>query len=450
MSILSNTRPRHTKYSSGRSRIQTAYRPWLEQLESRVALSNLYVSTHGSDANPGASADAPLRHIATAVGRLSPGMTLFIEGGTYYEQVITKMAGTVDRPITITSYNGTAVIDGSTQNWVAGSNQNQGMVELRAPYYKVQNLEIVNSKNTGIVLGADGLTVEGCEVAETQRHAISTDTRFQTGSGGTGVMIHSITLKGNTVYHAALKGPGYGQAISLIADGFLVSGNTVRDNTTEGIDIWLGSKHGEVADNAVYNNRRCGIFVDGDSYVRIDRNKVYNNTRDGIGISSEDPRYSTHDIWVYNNVVYDNQLTGIDIWDDPNNPGFHGSQNVLIANNTLVNKRTNIYLAGDRNTADIMNNLCYINDPLGKNLYSVATNSTFSIHNEVLLSNLNGFVSATAKDFRLTSSSPAIDKGSALPILVDDLGNTYAITTDFLGLSRTVNGHLDAGAYEYQ
>ena len=52
MSILSNTRPRHTKYSSGRSRIQTAYRPWLEQLEPRVALSNLYVSTHGSDANP--------------------------------------------------------------------------------------------------------------------------------------------------------------------------------------------------------------------------------------------------------------------------------------------------------------------------------------------------------------------------------------------------------------
>lgn len=446
MSILSNTRPRHTKYSSGRSRIQTAYRPWLEQLEPRVALSNLYVSTHGSDANPGASADAPLRHIATALGRLSPGMTLFIEGGTYYEQVITKTAGTVDRPITITSYNGTAVIDGSTQNWVAGSNQNQGMVELRAPYYKVQNLEIVNSKNTGLVLGADDLTVEGCEVEETQRNAISTDTRFQTASPGTGVMIHNITLIGNIVQNAVLMGLGYGQAISLIADGFLVSGNTVTNNITEGIDIWLGSTHGEVSNNMVYNNQRAGIYVDGSSYVRVDRNQVYNGIRGGIAVSSECTHYTCHDIWVYNNVLYDNRVTGILI-SDPNN---HGTQNILIANNTLVNNTTNIYLRGDRITADIMNNLCYVNDPLGKNLYSVATNSTVSIHNEVLLSNLNGFVSATAKDFRLTSSSPAIDKGSALPILVDDLGNTYVITTDFLGLSRTVNGHIDAGAYEYQ
>ena len=373
-------------------------------------------------------------------------MTLFIEGGTYYEQVITKTAGTVDRPITITSYNGTAVIDGSTQNWVAGSNQNQGMVELRAPYYKVQNLEIVNSKNTGLVLGADDLTVEGCEVEETQRNAISTDTSFQTASPGTGVMIHNITLIGNIVQNAVLMGLGYGQAISLIADGFLVSGNTVTNNITEGIDIWLGSTHGEVSNNMVYNNQRAGIYVDGSSYIRVDRNQVYNGIRGGIAVSSECTHYTCHDIWVYNNVLYDNRVTGILI-SDPNN---HGTQNILIANNTLVNNTTNIYLRGDRITADIMNNLCYVNDPLGKNLYSVATNSTVSIHNEVLLSNLNGFVSATAKDFRLTSSSPAIDKGSALPILVDDLGNTYVITTDFLGLSRTVNGHIDAGAYEYQ
>jgi parallel beta-helix repeat protein len=359
---------------------------------------------------------------------------------------VPKSDGAPGQPITFTSDNGTAIIDGSTQPWTAGSNQNPGMIQLRHPYITIRGLSVVNSLNTGIVLGADNLTVDSCTVSDTQRHAISTDTRFQLSAPGIGSMIHNITIENNSVDHAVLKGAGYGQAISLIADGFAVLNNTVHDNLTEGIDIWLGARHGEVAGNTVYDNVAAGIYVDGASYVRIDGNQAYGNAS-GIGVSSENVNYSTHDIWVYNNVIHDNSNSGIFIWDSTTNPGYAGSQNVLIINNTLVNNKTSIYLAGDSNTAEIMNNLSYTT---GYNVFNSATHSTFLIHNNVWLTSLVGFVSASTGDYQLTASSPAIGQGAPIPSFSDDLGDTYLIAADFLGNNRVVNGRVDAGAYEFQ
>ena len=415
------------------------------------AITALYVSTQGSDANNGLTAATPFRNIATALAHVGYGTTVYVAGGTYYEHLVTTINGAAGQPITLTSYNGTAVIDGSTQNWVNGSNQNQGVIELRNPYYVLQNLKVVNSENSGIVLGAGNLTVTGSEVAFTQDHAITTDTRFQTASPGLGTMIQNITLTNNLIHDDVLMGLGYGQAVSLIADGFLVSGNTVTNNHTEGIDIWLGSKDGEVAGNQVSGNGAAGIYVDGAAYVRIDANTVFGNQK-GIGVSSESANYSTHDIWVYNNVIYNQTLgAGLFIWDNTAVPGHAGPQNVLLTNNTLVNNATSIYLHGDSNTAQIMNNLVYTagGNSYG-NIYNDATNSTFAIHNNVFLTSLVGFVSPSTNNYQLTSSSPAIDQGAAIPSFSDDLGNTFTITTDAAGMNRGVNGAPDAGAYEYQ
>jgi parallel beta-helix repeat protein len=410
------------------------------------SLTSLYVSTSGSDSNNGLTASTAFRTLAAACAHATYGMTVYIGAGTYQEPLLPQCDGAQGQGITFTSYNGPVVIDGSTQTWVPGSNQNQGLVELRHPYLTIDGLTITNSPDTGIVLGANDLTVEGCTVSNTQRHGISTDTKFQAVSPGTGTVLQNITLENNTVSNVVLKGQGAGQAISLCADGFLVSGTTVEDSMTEGIDIWLGARHGEVTGNTVLGNHSTGIYVDGAAYIRIDANTVYNNGA-GIGVSSENPNYATHDIWVFNNVVHDNAGAGIYLWDSPTNPGFHGSQNVLITNNTLVNNKTSIYLAGDGNTAQIMNNLCYTT---GKQLFNVATKSTFSIHNNVYLADLSGFVSAATFNYQLLPTSPAIDQGAPIPTFSDDLGNIFTVATDFAGQSRVVNGLPDAGAFEYQ
>ena len=94
-----------------------------------------------------------------------------------------------------------------------------------------------------------------------------------------------------------------------------------------------------------------------------------------------------------------------------------------------------------------MNNTGY---STGTGLYNSSTNSSFNIHNNVWLTGVTGFVDAANKNFHLTSASPAVNAGGQIPVLFDDIGNLYAIETDFDKLSRAAGSTLDAGAYEFR
>jgi len=405
----------------------------------------LYVSTQGDDRRDGSSPAKALRTISAALSRAQPGDTIFVGPGTYSEQLVTKRGGAPGAEITIKGSDGKSVINGSSLGWASAKSQNQALVELRHPYVRVVGLTIENSKNTGILLAADDLTVEDNRIVDTQLHAISTDTSRQTNYHDTNeTMIRRIVLKNNLVERASLGGDS--QAVSLIADGFLVEGNTVRDSLREGIDIWLGSRRGEVVNNTVSGNAATGIYVDGAAYVKIHHNIVYRN-RSGIGVTSEDKDYATHDIWVYDNVVYDNREVGCYLWDDKWRPGVKGVQNVLLAYNTIIGNKHTISVAGENNTGKIVNNLGYSTKSSVENL---AAHSSVDMRNNVWLPSLTGFVSAERKDFRLTDRSPALDKGTAIPPLDDKNGGTFSIATDFAGLSRVSGRKPDAGAFEYQ
>ena len=114
--------------------------------------------------------------------------------------------------------------------------------------------------------------------------------------------------------------------------------------------------------NTVYGNDAAGIYVDGAAYVKIDGNLVYRN-RAGIECHPRMPIMTPTDIWVFNNLVYDNRDAGLLlVWDDRRRTGYAGVQRVLIAFNTLVDNKYSIYLAGEKNSAEIMNNLGYATD----------------------------------------------------------------------------------------
>ncbi|MBO9542514.1 hypothetical protein J7643_18145, partial [bacterium] len=151
----------------------------------------------------------------------------------------------------------------------------------------------------------------------------------------------------------------------------------------------------------------------------------------------------TDRIWVYNNVSYDHTNgNGIFIWDPDNGP-----TNVLFAHNTLINNKNSFYFEGAAITAELMNNLGY---STGTSVANSSTKSTINNHDNLWLTGVTGFVAPSSKDFRLTSSSTAINKAKTPPTFSDDLGNTYRITTDFANLNRTSGSAPDMGAYEYQ
>ena len=84
-----------------------------------------YVSTTGSDTNPGSLAE-PFATIQHAVSVMIPGDTCYIRGGTYREAVnLSGVAGMSDAPITLTRYQDEEVILSGTveinSNWTQHS-----------------------------------------------------------------------------------------------------------------------------------------------------------------------------------------------------------------------------------------------------------------------------------------------------------------------------------------
>ncbi|MGJ8673541.1 right-handed parallel beta-helix repeat-containing protein, partial [Rubritalea sp.] len=97
------------------------------------AQANTYVSTSGSDSNPGTLA-APFATIQHAVNQSVPGDSVIIRGGSYHEAVdLSGIAGTAARPITITNYQSEEVVlDGRIEIETAWTLETRNSVSLPA------------------------------------------------------------------------------------------------------------------------------------------------------------------------------------------------------------------------------------------------------------------------------------------------------------------------------
>lgn len=126
-----------------------------------------------------------------------------------------------------------------------------------------------------------------------------------------------------------------------------------------------------------------------------------------------------------------------------NSAMVHSAQQLMMANNTLVNDRSSgvfVRLAGESNDSLLQNNLFV---GVGE----------FDAGAAVLLGNLvtrePGFVGRMAYDYRLTASSPAIDAGipvsSANSMLLPDAEYVHPIS----GKERRLYGPVDIGAHEF-
>lgn len=84
----------------------------LSKRERSAGPAKFVDQARGDDANDGSEAQ-PWKSIDHAMPRLEPGDTLYLRGGTYFENVYCAIVGTKAKPITIRSYPGElAVIDG--------------------------------------------------------------------------------------------------------------------------------------------------------------------------------------------------------------------------------------------------------------------------------------------------------------------------------------------------
>jgi parallel beta-helix repeat protein len=370
--------------------------------------------TNANDSNPGTSMSAPWATLSSSVSKLKAGDILHILGGTYTQGInsnSTKVpSGTASSPITIKAYN-------RVTEPVVFNGGGEGILNLAH--------STLNPKIEYLIF--DGLILDGVN--------LNKPTDPTNGGGQT-----TISIWGNVqhirIQNCELKNsPAQGITVfmggGIDADFNELINNKIHDNGSNDFDhgIYINTNNNLIEGNEFYRNSGWGIhkYSKGNNNI-IRNNKLYNNARlglrgPGIGV------YGGTGNLIYNNLIWGNNY-GIAI--------DYREAGTKVFNNTIVNNRNYCIQAGTGAVNPIIrNNICWNNQFAGFALYVPITQGTNFLTDPK-------FMNLTSFDFRLQSTSQAIEYGE----------NLSEVPRDFLGVSRPqglnpLTAKHDAGAYEY-
>ena len=435
--------------------------------------ASFYVSTTGSDSNPGTEA-APWRTVQHAADVARAGSTVNVRGGVYQELVTIKSSGTAaDGYITFRSYPGeTAVLDAG--HLTPGARTAILTIHDKS-YVRVEGLEIRNFRTAEHRLTPLGISVMGAgshiELLKNNVHHIEQTFpgRDAPGSGGNGfgiavygtdakTPISDLIIDGNEVHHLQT-----GSSESLVVNGnvtnFRITHNVVHDNNNIGIDV-IGfertapdpavdqARDGVVSENLVYNITSRGnpaygqdvssdgIYVDCGTRVLIERNVIH-DVDFGIELASEHRDRATSYVVARNNLIYHCNTAGVSIGGYAPERGH--TEHCKVINNTLYDDDTaatgsgefqmqwnmaddvfenNIVYAGNRCLMTVNKSQVDKHQPpviIDYNLYYCAAGSKGSTWNEVSgsITGFDQYVQSTGNDAHSRFLDPLFADASA-------------------------------------
>ncbi len=399
-----------------------------------------YVSPSGLDTSDGSSAH-PWRTIQHGADQLSPGDTLLIGPGVYQEGGITVTRGGTDgSPVTFKAKGAGVIIDKSG----TGSRQDAFFI-TGANYVVVDGLTIRNATRAGVRIdSSDHVTVRNSIFANNHTWGLFTDFSDYT------------TVENSESYGAVDQ---------------------------HGIYISNSSDHPTIRRNRLHDNAGCGLHMNGDismqpgdgiiSFGLVEGNVIYNNgAAGGSGINMD----GVTDTIVRNNLLYNNHASGISMYQID---GGSGSRRNKILNNTILMPADGRWainipepdtsLPDPGNTYNqVFNNILYSQHSWRGTITIGPSDLTgFSSDYNVLMDRLSAdgndtviplaawqamgydkhsliaapaqlFVNPGANDYHLSATSPALNKGTFLADVPDDLE----------GRPRPSGIAFDMGAYE--
>ena len=481
-------------------------------VNSPTGTSAYYVSTTGSDSNPG-TITSPWRTIQHAANSVQAGATVYVRGGVYTESVNISVSGSAaGGPITFQSYPGeTAILDGT--GLTPPTSGTQGLISIDGQsYVTIQQFEIRNYQTSSASATPAGIWVSGSgsniQLLNNVVHNIVTTSEANGNAFGIAVYgtaapasIDSITISGNQVYNLRT-----GSSESVNVDGnvtnFVISNNVIHDNDNIGIDV-IGfegvspnsaydyARNGEVSGNTVYNISAInnpgesneynadGIYVDGGSQITVERNIIH-NVDIGIEVASEHKGRTSNYVTVRSNLVYASNSVGISIGGYDNSVG--GTDHCTIVNNSLFGNDTKNTGSGELQvqyfaTNNLFeNNIVYatsqalfINSYTNSepnpvtadyNLYfsSRSASAAEFVWNGANLTGFSSFQAGTGNDshssyadpqfLSLTTPDLHVQLSSPAVSAGNNLGSTVVGTLDIAGNPRVQGSNIDVGAYE--
>ncbi|MHC4713466.1 MAG: DNRLRE domain-containing protein [Planctomycetota bacterium] len=394
-----------------------------------------YVATDGSNSNDG-SYYYPWLTIQYAVNNIPNGATILVRPGTYVGCRITNSGAAGAAKTLMAETPGTVLV-----NLPSGAAMHTG------------NLEIENASYWTL----DGFEVDG--VAQTYR---GIDVR----------VTDHITIRNNVVFGTSVTG-----IFCAFSDYALVENNESRGNGEHGIYCNNSCDYGTIRGNTCYSNTACGIHMNGDlsmggdgimSFWLVEKNVCYQNPS-GSAINCD----GVWDSKIFNNLLYNNQGSGISLYAGD---GTAGSSNNLVYNNTVLMPSDgrwalNIPVSTGSNPANntVKNNIFYSDhafrgsistysstpagfdsdynvvvdrfsiDDGGTNI-SLATWQSYGFDTNSFISTPAAlFTNPGSDDYTLVAGSPAINAGTTLAEITDDID----------GNARPDGSGHDIGSYEF-
>ena len=362
-------------------------------LGSNIAhAAEYYVATTGNNSAPGTAAK-PFRSIAKGLSVLKAGDQLYIRAGTY-DETINSNSQTIP---TGTSWNDAPLISAYAGETVTLN----GSINIAHSY--VQYVEFARLTLTAAYMN---LSVGGFQAPH---HIKFTNMEIKDGIENCvqlGKLSHHVWFTGGRIHDCAYN----------------------STSTPQGYPMYIGGSDHLIENVEVYGSNRYCIHIYESTTPKPERVTVRNSIVHHCGLKTP----STAAIVLtggdsnaaYNNVLYSNSGHGI--------VNMSGT-NAKIYNNTVYGGlQTGIYVQASAKNADVRNNIAYGNATT--QILDQGSGTTLSNN----MTNDPHFVNASARNFSLQPTSPAIDAGTALSF----------VTMDIKRSSRPQGGSYDLGAYE--
>ncbi|MGH7993532.1 MAG: right-handed parallel beta-helix repeat-containing protein, partial [Limisphaerales bacterium] len=246
--------------------------------------ATFYVSTAGSDSNPG-TATQPFRTITYAYSLAGPGTTILVAPGTYTDYqsgwgLHLGSSGTASSPIVLESQvRGGAIIDGQF-----ASDRNKS-IYLDGSYNVIEGFVITRAPNTGIF-----------------------------------VVGNSNQILDNEIYNNGTQGSTDPEGQGIYSDegtsGNVYDGNYIHDNGYAGSNLdhglYLCGQNEVVINNVVIRNASRGLQIAG--YAPVSNMKVYNNVFAWNGGDGITVWMAMNGVDIRNNIIYNNNRDGVEFW----------------------------------------------------------------------------------------------------------------------------------------
>jgi len=449
--------------------------------------TQFYVATTGSDSNNGTSTSAPWRTIQKAMNSATPSSTVNIMAGTYHERPALGVSGTSGNYITFQPYGFSVPVGGcgGYSGVVCGGDQvildytYLGTNTSTTPFFlisgksyiRVQGLTFQNFTCTGAM--QQGLRIDnGSSYVEFNYNKFLNLRNIYPVKDGTAALLaiyvwgpaHDVIFKGNemgTIWTNMSEVFTFtGSSNGLFQDNYVHDTDQLGPSTYNGANN-ITFRHNKLEyisikrdGTAWFNNPSTAIYADSGYSIIIERNFV-NHAGVGFEALSEPGQPATHDVTIRNNVV-ENCQRGIVLgtWYsytdgssvfriDVFNNTFYGNDVALVVRpmvSSTVAWENNIFA---NNIAAYVNTLNWNPGNVDYNLYSgdlyFGGGTGPGVH---VLTSDPLFVNASAGNFSLQSTSPAINAGDP------STSATVVGAVDLAGNLRIQGGRIDIGAYE--